>query len=73
MFVLEFISQGSDAKLLQSIIRVGDELSQEHVPVRVQAVDHNFTQTGYVGLNDDDDAMEEKGGRVDLAYVAVVK
>lgn len=42
LFILEFVGQRSDSKLLKSIIRVGNQFSQEHVAVRIQAVDNNL-------------------------------
>ena len=39
-----------DPKFLESIIRVGDKLSEEHISMRVQAIDDNFSETSYVGL-----------------------
>jgi hypothetical protein len=43
--------EGCQAELLNSIIRVGDEFAQEHVPVRIEAVDDNIPETRDIGLN----------------------
>lgn len=37
-------------ELLERVVRVRDEFSKEDVPVRVQAVDHDFAKSSDVGL-----------------------
>lgn len=50
LFTRDFASEGCYPQFLERVVGVGDEFSEEHVPVGIEAVDDDFAESSDVGL-----------------------